>query len=131
MRITVMACALLLAMPFCASASDTCESVNDVANSWNDMANLLDTDAADGYSASELKDIGEALGALTESSATLAGVLQGADNADQVALGNELEAVLSHFADKIDSGDIEYLADSIDQVTQVMDKVTDDCDSAE
>jgi hypothetical protein len=131
MRIAVYVCALLLVIPMSASASDVCEMVNDVANSWNDMANLLDSDEADGFSDSDYEDIGEALGALTEGSATLAGVLQGAGDADQVALGEELEEVLSHFAGRIDSGNIQYLADSIDQITRTMDAVTDDCDAAE
>ncbi|MCB1600860.1 MAG: hypothetical protein R3F18_07490 [Lysobacterales bacterium] len=131
MRISVIACALLLAAPISAPAAEICEMVNDVANSWNDIANLLDSDEADGFSESDYEQIGEALGALTEGSATLAGALQGAGNADQVALGEELEAVLSHMAGKVDSGNIQYLADSIDQITRTMDAVTDDCDASQ
>jgi hypothetical protein len=131
MRKSVLAFAFVLAVPMAAPAAEICEMVNDVANSWNDMANLLDSAEADGFSDADYQQIGEALGALTEGSATLAGALQGAGNADQVALGEELEAVLAHMAGKVDSGDIEYLADSVDQITKTMDAVTDDCDAAQ
>jgi hypothetical protein len=131
MRIALLSLVLLLSLPQSAQAEEICDLINDVANGWNDMANLLDADDADSYTDSDFEAIGEALGALTESSATLAGLLQGAGDDYQVALGEDLEKVILTFADKVDSGNVQYLADSIDGTTDAMDRVTDDCDASQ
>jgi hypothetical protein len=131
MRIALLSLVLLLSLPQSAQAEEICDLINDVANGWNDMANLLDADDADSYTDSDFEAIGEALGALTESSATLAGLLQGAGDDYQVALGEDLEKVILTFADKVDSGNVQYLADSIDGITDAMDRVTDDCDASQ
>jgi hypothetical protein len=131
MRIALLSLVLLLSLPQSAQAEEICDLINDVANGWNDMANLLDADDADSYTDSDFEAIGEALGALTESSATLAGLLQGAGDDYQVALGEDLEKVILTFADKVDSGNVQYLADSIDGITDAMDRVTDDCNASQ
>jgi hypothetical protein len=117
MRIALLSLVLLLSLPQSAQAEEIC--------------NLLDADDADSYTDSDFEAIGEALGALTESSATLAGLLQGAGDDYQVALGEDLEKVILTFADKVDSGNVQYLADSIDGITDAMDRVTDDCDASQ
>ena len=57
-------------------------------------------------------------------------MLQGGGNEDQQALGKELEEVLTKFASLDGSADIDYAVSVIDEVTDAMDKVTEDCEAA-
>jgi hypothetical protein len=130
MRMTVIACAILFALPLSVSAAEICEDVNDISNGWNELANLIDQTQGDGFSEEEVGEIDSAVGDMTEGTATLAGLLQGAGNADQQALGNELEGVLTEFAGLTGEAEVDYAVSVIDQVTSTLDAVTDDCDAA-
>lgn len=130
MRKTVIACALLLALPLTAPAAEICESIDAAATGWDQLSQLIDETQGDGFSEEETAKLTDAIGKLTEASATLAGMLQGGGNEDQQALGKELEEVLTKFASLDGSADIDYAVSVIDEVTNAMDKVTEDCEAA-
>lgn len=130
MRKTMIACALLFALPMTAPAAEICDQIETAANGWAALSTLIDSSEADGLSEEEAAQIGASVAQLTEGSATLAGMLQGGGNADQVALGEELEKVLSEFASLDGDADVEYAVSVIDEVTAAMSAVTDDCNAA-
>ncbi len=130
MRKTWLCCALLLILPMCAPAAEICEDVNDVSNDWNELANLINTTEGEGFTDEEVADVEEGVAALTEGSATLAGLLQGAGNDHQVALGTQLEAVLTQIENLDGEDEVNYIVGAIDSVTATLDAVTDDCDAA-
>lgn len=130
MRNTLIGCALLLALPMTAPAAEICETINNVSNGWDALSTLIDETEGEGFSADEVAKIEQAIVALTEGTATLAGMLQGGGNEDQVALGKELEEVLTQFASLDGSAEVDYIVGAIDEVTNAVDAVTDDCDAA-
>lgn len=130
MRKTLLGCALLLVLPMTASASDICADIDKVSQGWDALSTLVDQSEGDGFSAEEVAQIEQSVAALTEGSAALAGLLQGAGNEDQVALGKELEEVLKQFASLDGSAEVDYIVGAIDDVTNAVDAVTDDCEAA-
>lgn len=128
MRKTLITCALLLALPMAAPAAEICETVNDVANGWNEVSNLIKETGGEGFTDAESKQIGEAVGNLTETTGVLAGLLQNG-NEDQAALGGYLEGMLTGLAESSGDEGAEFVASVIDEVTSTLDKVTDDCDA--
>ena len=129
MRKSLLSCALLLTLPFCASAAEICEDVNDVSNAWNELANLINTTQGEGFSDDEVAKIEGVVAGMTEGSAVLAGLLQGAGNDHQAALGNQLEAVLTELENLDGEEEVNYIVGAVDSVTATLDTVTDDCDS--
>ena len=130
MRKILLSCALLLALPLSASAEEICESVNDVSNAWNSLANLINEAKDDGFSDTEVDEIEGVVSELTSGSAELAGLLQGAGNDHQIALGNQLEAVLTEVENLDDEDEVNYIVGALDGVTATLDAATDDCDAA-
>lgn len=130
MRKTMIACALLLTLPMAASASDICADIDQVSQGWDALSTLVDETEGDGFSPDEVAKIEQAVASLTEGSAALAGMLQGAGNEHQVALGKELEEVLKEFASLDGSAEVDYVVGAIDDVTNAVDAVTEDCDAA-
>lgn len=129
MRKTLLCCALLLLLPVCAPAAEICEDVNDVSNAWNELANLVNTTQGEGFTDEEVDAVEAVVAGLTEGSAVLAGLLQGAGNDHQVALGTQLEAVLIQIENLDDEEEVNYIVGAVDSVTATLDAVTDDCDS--
>lgn len=130
MRKTLIACALLLALPLTAPAAEICDAVDSVATGWANLSTLIDQTEGDGFTEAENEQIATAVAGLTEVSANLAGMLQGGGNEDQVALGKELETVLTEFASLDGDADAAYAVSVIDDVEAAMNAVTDDCNAA-
>jgi|CXWL01.1.fsa_nt_gi opacity protein-like surface antigen len=129
MRKILLVCAISLAFSASAQAAEICETVNDAANAWNEMGNLIRATGGEGFDDSEVAQIEDAVGGLTEATALLAGALQSEGNAEQQGLGEELEAILTVLADDDASEDADYLVAVLDEVTKTMDSITDDCDA--
>ena len=131
MRKTLIACALLLTLPMAASASDICADIDHVSEGWDALSTLVGESEGDGFSADEVARIEQSVASLTEGSAALAGLLQGAGNEHQVALGKKLEEVLQQFAGLDGSAEVDYIVGAIDDVTNAVDAVTADCEAAQ
>ena len=67
MRKTVIACALLLALPLTAPAAEICESIDAAATGWDQLSQLIDETQGDGFSEEETAKLSDAIGKLTES----------------------------------------------------------------